>query len=70
MKLDRGTGGQGGGTGSKFVSCLSKKNYDLKKKLNKKLKYWHQCTGHRMAERPDTCSASVSLNLPVLIFQF
>ena len=69
MKLDSWTGVQGGGTGSKFVSCLSKKKYDLQK-LNKKLKYRHQSTGHRMAKRPDTGIDSVSLNLPVFIFQF
>ena len=55
MKLDSWTGGQGGGTGSKFVSCLSKKKYDLQK---------------LMAKRPDTRTDSVSLNLPVFIFQF
>lgn len=52
MKLGSWTGnrGTGRGTSSKIVSCSSKKNYDFQKKLNKKLKYWHQSTGHKMAK--------------------
>lgn len=31
---------------SKFMSCLTKNTYDIKKKT---LKYWHQRTGQRMS---------------------